>query len=238
VSRALLAAINDPAAPLARTPLHVERNVGGMTLAQTERRSLADLFGTLGPDQPTLCEGWDTKDLLIHLIVRDGRPDVAIGKMVKPLAGHADKVEADYAARPWSDLVDVYRNGPPAWNPMGWGKVDELANGGEMFIHHEDARRGQPDWKPRVFDTATSEALVGIVDSGMSKLLLRKSSVGVQAKLPTGRIIELKKGPQTVTVAGEPGEILLCLAGRRAAKVELSGDPAGIAAFDGLKKGL
>jgi uncharacterized protein (TIGR03085 family) len=209
-----------------------------MTLAQTERHALADLFGTLGPDQPTLCEGWNTKDLLIHLIVRDGRPDVAIGKMVKPLAGHADKVEADYAARPWVDLIEVYRSGPPGWNPMGWGKVDELANGGEMFIHHEDARRGQPDWKPRVFDSATTATLADMVDSGMSKLMLRKSSVGVQAKLPTGQTVELKKGPKTVTLSGEPGEILLYLSGRRAAEVELSGDPDGIAAFGGVKKGF
>ena len=208
-----------------------------MTLAQTERHALADLFGTLGPDQPTLCEGWDTKDLLIHLIVRDGRPDVAIAKMVKPLAGHADKIQAEYAARPWAELIDVYRSGPPGWNPMGWGKVDELANGGEMFIHHEDARRGQPDWKPRVFDSATSATLAGMVDSGMSKLMLRNSPVGVQAKLPTGTV-QLKKGPQPVTVSGEPGEILLYLSGRRVAEVDLTGDPEGIAKFGGVKKGF
>lgn len=209
-----------------------------MTLAQTERHALADLFGTLGPDQPTLCEGWDTKDLLIHLIVRDGRPDVIIGKVIKPLAGHAEKVEADFAERPWADLISIYRDGPPGWNPAGWGKLDELVNGGEMFIHHEDARRGQPNWKPRVFDAATTETLAGLVDSGFSKLMLRKSEVGVQAKLPTGRTVELKKGPQMVTISGEPGEIILYLSGRRAVEVELGGDPDGIAIFDGVKKGL
>jgi uncharacterized protein (TIGR03085 family) len=107
-----------------------------------------------------------------------------------------------------------------------------------MFIHHEDARRGQPNWKPRVLDSATTETLAEMVDSGISKLVLRKSSVGVQVKLPTGRTIELKKGPKTVTMSGEPGEILLYLAGRRAAEVELSGDPDAIAAFDGVKKGF
>ena len=209
-----------------------------MTLAQTERHALADLFGTLGPDQPTLCEGWNTKDLLIHLIVRDGRPDAMVSKAIKPLAGHAEKVEAGYAERPWAELIAIYRNGPPGWNPAGWGKLDELTNGGEMFIHHEDARRGQPGWKPRQFDPATSETLADLVDSGMSKLMVRKSAVGVEAKLPTGRTIELKKGPQTVTISGEPGEIILYLSGRRAAEVELGGDPDGIATFDGVKKGL
>ena len=46
-----------------------------MNLAKSERAALADLFVTLGPDQPTLCEGWDTKDLLVHLLVRERRPD-------------------------------------------------------------------------------------------------------------------------------------------------------------------
>jgi hypothetical protein len=41
-----------------------------MNLATTERAALADLFVTLGPDQPTLDEGWDTRDLLVHLLVR------------------------------------------------------------------------------------------------------------------------------------------------------------------------
>ena len=121
---------------------------------------------------------------------------------------------------------------------MGWGKVDELANGGEMFIHHEDARRGQPEWKPRVFDSATTATLAGMVDSGMSKLMLRNSPVGVQAKLSTGRTVELKKGPKTVTVSGEPGEILLYLSGRPTAEVDLTGDPEGIAKFGGVKKGF
>ena len=38
-----------------------------MSLARTERAALADLFEQVGPDQPTLCEGWQTLDLLIHL---------------------------------------------------------------------------------------------------------------------------------------------------------------------------
>jgi len=48
----------------------------------------------------------------------------------------------------------------------------------------------------------------------------------------------LKKGPQPVTVSGEPGEILLYLSGRRVAEVDLTGDPEGIAKFDGVKKGF
>ena len=67
---------------------------------------------------------------------------------------------------------------------MGWGKLDELTNGGEMFIHHEDARRGQPDWTPREFDAGNRGRSENMVGSGLSKFALRKSTVGVVAELP------------------------------------------------------
>ena len=47
--------------------------------ARSERRSLAALLRTLGPDAPTLCEGWDARDLAVHLVIRDRRPGALIG---------------------------------------------------------------------------------------------------------------------------------------------------------------
>lgn len=39
-------------------------------LDQRERHELCDRFLALGPDAPTLNEGWTTKDLAAHLVVR------------------------------------------------------------------------------------------------------------------------------------------------------------------------
>ena len=39
-----------------------------------ERHELSDLLDQLGPDQPTLCEGWTTADLAAHLVVRERDP--------------------------------------------------------------------------------------------------------------------------------------------------------------------
>jgi hypothetical protein len=36
-----------------------------------ERRELCDLLIQLGPDAPTLCEGWTTADLAAHLVLRE-----------------------------------------------------------------------------------------------------------------------------------------------------------------------
>ncbi len=209
-----------------------------MTLAQSERAALADLFARLGPDQPTLCEGWQTRDLLIHLIIRERRPDAAVGTAVKPLEGWTKKVAAGYADRPWAELIEEYRTGPQKWNPLRWSKVDELANGGEMFIHHEDARRGQPDWMPRTFGEDTTQTLIGMIDSPLSRLAVRKSPVGVLAEVPGGRSIALKSGEPAVTISGEPGEILLWLSGRSACRVELKGEPQAVDALTALRRGV
>ncbi len=209
-----------------------------MSLAQSERAQLADLFVTLGPDQPTLCEGWDTEDLLIHLLVRERSVLGAAGTQVSALKSFTEKASADYAKRPWTELIEEYRSGPPALNPMGWGKLDELTNSGEMFIHHEDARRGQPSWEPREFDARTTKTLEDMVGSGMSKLALRKSPVGVQAELPSGRTIELKSGEPVVTIAGEPGEIILWMSGRTASNVKLTGDDQAVSALTESKRGV
>jgi uncharacterized protein (TIGR03085 family) len=209
-----------------------------MNLARSERSALADLFVTLGPDQPTLCEGWDTKDLLIHLLVRERSPLGSVGGRVPLLKPFTDKAAAEYAKRPWSELIDEYRSGPPLWNPAVWGKVDELTNSGEMFIHHEDARRGQVGWEPRRFDAKTVAQLAKMVSSGLSKLAVRKARCGVVAELPGGRIVNLKSGEPTVTVAGEPGELVLWLSGRDACNVDFSGDQAAVATLTAIKRGV
>ncbi|HEX6919337.1 MAG TPA: maleylpyruvate isomerase family mycothiol-dependent enzyme, partial [Actinomycetes bacterium] len=62
------------------------------SIARAERAALSDLLESLGPDAPTLCEGWDTRDLAAHLVVRERRMDAAPGIVLRPLAGHLESV--------------------------------------------------------------------------------------------------------------------------------------------------
>ena len=62
--------------------------------AARERQALADLLATVGPDAPTLCEGWHTSDLVAHLVLREGRPDAAVGILAKPVAGWTRRANA------------------------------------------------------------------------------------------------------------------------------------------------
>lgn len=214
-----------------------------MTLARTERAALADLFGELGPDQPTLCDGWDTGELMAHLLIRERRMDAVLGVFIKPLAGWTAKVSAEYKKRPWSEQIDLLRSGPPGYSPFGWGSLDAKANGMEMFIHHEDARRGQPDWQPRVLDPMSRAELVPMLTSSLVIGGLKKKGIPVTARLtdePAGpdRPIVLVPSAEPNTMAEQPGvvarggvgEILLWLSGRSEVRIEFEGEPEEVAA--------
>jgi uncharacterized protein (TIGR03085 family) len=129
-------------------------------VSQSERAALADLLEQLGPDQPTRCEGWTTRDLATHLVVRDRRPDAMPGVVLGgPLARWTAKVSARTARRPFAELVAEVRSGPASWVPTSWPAVDRLVNTVEMVIHHEDVRRAQPDWAPRELPARVQDQL-------------------------------------------------------------------------------
>ncbi|WP_086830202.1 TIGR03085 family metal-binding protein, partial [Allokutzneria sp. NRRL B-24872] len=123
-----------------------------MGLARDERSALSELFEKVGPDAPTLCGDWLTRDLAAHLVIRERRPDAAAGILVSALAGYTERVQKSYAAKPWRELVELVRTGPPTLSPFSLPGVDESANGAEFFVHHEDVRRGVPGWEPRPAD--------------------------------------------------------------------------------------
>ncbi|GAB1514511.1 TIGR03085 family metal-binding protein [Actinophytocola sp. KF-1] len=208
-----------------------------MSVATDERAALCDLLDELGPDRPTLCAGWQTRDMAAHLVVREHRPDAAPGILLSAFAGHTKRVQDAYARRPWRELVDMVRGGPPAWWPTRIPAVDKLVNSVELFVHHEDVRRGQDGWTPREPDARRDAVLwAGLKRAG--KLTLRKTPVGLVLSRPDGEFVVVKRGPDTVTVTGEPGELLLFAFGRDAVRVEFDGDQKAIAAVRGLSRGL
>src|SRR5689334_18567661 len=123
-----------------------------MSLARAERAALSDTLEKTDPQQPTLCEGWTARELLAHLLVREQQPWASAGIVVPALAPVTAHAMRSYADTPWEKLVATFRSGPPAWSPYRIGRVDELANGAEFFVHHEDVRRGTPGWEPRGAD--------------------------------------------------------------------------------------
>jgi uncharacterized protein (TIGR03085 family) len=208
-----------------------------MGVAQAERRQLCELFDQLGPVAETLCEGWRTRDLAAHLALRERRLDAAPGILLKPLAGHTRKVQDEFAAKPWTELVDLVRSGPPAWSPYGVGKLDELVNTAEFFVHHEDVRRAQPGWEPRPPEPERDEALWRALGR-VGRIAYRSSPVGIVLRRPDGSVHQTRRGPSTVTLLGEPGELLLHAFGRDQVRVEFDGEQPAVATVQGLRRGF
>ncbi len=68
-------------------------------------------------------------------------------------------MQAEFAAKPYEELVRLIRSGPPRMSPFSIKQVDEGANTAEFYVHTEDVRRAQPDWTPRELDPVFADAL-------------------------------------------------------------------------------
>lgn len=200
-----------------------------------ERQSLADALIEAGPRHPTLCDGWSTTELAAHLVIREARPDAALGALVPPLAGWTDRIMGQYAKKEYAELVATFRAGPPRLSVFAVPGVDSRANLSEYFVHCEDVRRARPGWEPRDSSAEVQAALwQGIALTG--RMLLRRSPVSVTLATPEGwRKQVVDKGDEGVTVVGQPGEITLYTFGRKdQADVQLEGPDDAVERFRAL----
>ena len=186
--------------------------------AVVERRHLAALLRRVGPDAPTLCEGWVTRDLAVHLIERDSRPDLIAGSVlpkIPVLSKRAQEADAQLRGQDWAELVSKVEK-PAVYSPARLGPLDKRMNTAEFFVHHEDVRRAQETWHRRQLLQEEERDLWAALKL-MGKPLLRPeqdsillvangygSVTGGKAKTSTVRIVR-----------GTPSELLLWAFGRR-----------------------
>ena len=220
------------------TDLLAQRAYGGAmsqpTWAQRERQELCRLLEEVGPDAPTLCGEWTTRDLAAHLIVREARPDAAIGIFAKPLAGWTEKIQAKAAQRPWAEMVHEIRTGPPTFSLFNLPKADALANTTEYYVHLEDVRRAEPEWTPRNLPPKLSDNLWKVLRS-RAKMFYRHVPVGVVLTRTDGAEgaesnLQVASGAPVVTISGPAQELLLFSFGRKEQSVvDIAGDDSSIA---------
>jgi uncharacterized protein (TIGR03085 family) len=206
--------------------------VSAIDLSRAERAALCDLLAAEGPDQPTLCEGWTTRELAAHLVVREGRPDTTLGILGGPLAHWTEKVQSDAASQDYEKLVDLIRSGPPIWSAFRLPWVDGQLNTLEYYVHNEDVRRAKPEWSPRELDQELQDFIwdrLRLAGRGWFNsapcgvTLVRTDGDGAKHKV--------KGGDPMVTVSGTPGELVMIAFGRKEARVEVTGDADAVAAF-------
>jgi uncharacterized protein (TIGR03085 family) len=200
--------------------------------ARAERLALCDLLSELGPEAPTLCEGWNTAELAAHLVVRESRPDAAVGITMPPLAGYTARVQRKTRDRtPFAELVRRVRQGPPRWSIFGLPGMDKALNTAEYFVHHEDVRRAQPGWEPRPPDAVLDEQLWRRL-RGAARLIMRKVPAEVTVVRPDGKTLLIIKGGKRARVHGPVGELVLWVFGRvDVAQVRFTGEAEAINAL-------
>jgi len=209
-----------------------------LPVQRAEREALCDLLSDLGPDSPTLCEGWTTYDMAAHLYVREHNPVASVGIVLPVAAGLHDKaILKAKEDHPYDELVAKVRKGPP----LHWKAVDGPFNTQEYFVHHEDVRRGDGNFAPRPeAETAEIEAALWRgLQRGHRLATRRVKGVEVNFVTPDGKTIHSGKGDESVTITGRPGEIILFLSGRKeAANVELTGSDEAIATVEEADLGI
>ncbi|MGA8979475.1 MAG: TIGR03085 family metal-binding protein [Pedococcus sp.] len=210
-------------------------------LARLERDALCDTFLSTGPDAPTLCSPWTTAELAAHLVIRDRRPDLAPGLVLPFLACRLEEGQSAYAAKPWPELVELVRSGPPVWSPVRLAPVDDAVNLVEYVIHHEDVLRGDEAVGPRRTVSQRESRAVWASLNRLGRLLFRRSPVGVVLRDPDGASVHVRATTDlgTVVLEGAPVELLLAAYGRRrVAEVEVRGSDEAVDALWGASVGL
>lgn len=156
--------------------------------------------------------------------------------MIKQLAPRLERVMTEFAAKPYEELIQLIRTGPPRFSPFQLKQLDEASNTVEFYVHTEDVRRAQPEWTPRELDPVFQDALWSRLER-MARLVGRTAPTGLVLRRPDGQTAVAHKGAPVVTVTGEPSELLLFAHGRQSvAKVELDGDENAIAKLQEAKQ--
>ncbi len=183
-----------------------------------ERRAFAETLRVVGPDAPTLIEGWSAHDIAAHVVSLDqlagvptflARVAVAKGIRLNDVAGRfADRSIRGPKRRGFEWAVERLDREPPRLLLR-----DSLAPVGmfEVFVHHEDVRRASLAEQPR----AAPEALSHVVEWLLLYHRRLVQDMQLVIRTPHGENT-IGTGP-TVTLEGSVAEVVLWLAGRREA---------------------
>lgn len=202
--------------------------LGAMSFSASERRRLSELMLRLGPDAPTLCEGWQVRDLASHLWVRENQPLAAAGMFVPALAQRLDQAMDSATQRDFQELVGAWAQGPSPRSPFKL--IDAQANLTEHFIHHEDVRRANGLVQSRDLSLVVQGSLYRSLKMLAPRLLGKSKQPVVLHPGGFDRIVcadkrqVARQGDAVVTVTGAVGELLLWVYGRDVVELDFSGD--------------
>jgi uncharacterized protein (TIGR03083 family) len=196
-------------------------DVDTMALARAERADLADLLVTLEPEQwdaPTLCTQWRVRDVVAHVFSYDTLSTVALVRRF--LAGRldGDRINALGVAAFADDSTDellalVKDHLQPHGLTAGFGGRIALTDG---LVHHQDIRRALA--LPREVPPDRVRAALQFAPTA-PPIRARKRIRGLSF---VATDLNWRRGTGPV-VEGPAEALLMAIAGRPAALLELSG---------------
>jgi len=208
---------------------------------RSQREALCDALDAVHPSAPTLCDGWTAHHLAAHVWLRENRVWTGVGARVLNRPEQLDQRMAEVMTqRPYADLVAAIRRGPGGLSPFRLPGMEAAANTLEFLVHCEDVRRGSGNNTPRPTDLALEQLCWSRLPT-LARFFLRGCPVAVwlERDVPPGEPVRIGKGPDIVTLSGAASELLLYLFGRRrAANVEVIGEPAAVSVLAGRKLGI
>jgi uncharacterized protein (TIGR03085 family) len=213
--------------------------------ARDERHALSATLRSAGPDAPTLCGDWTTKELAAHLALRERSLVEMAGRLpVERVQRYAEDDMRAYAANESYERLVAQVDAGPSWkdSPVAavWSlpPVREYANLLEYVVHHEDVRRTGSAWAPRTLPVAFQEAVWKRLP-GAARLTARSLKPAVRLVWPSYGSLRAGKGKPAVTVVGDPVELAMFVFGRqRVAIVDYAGDAADIEIVSGARIGI
>ncbi|SDF48070.1 TIGR03083 family protein [Blastococcus aurantiacus] len=192
-----------------------------MGLARAEREDLRDLLTGLSEEQwrtPSLCAGWSVHDVVAHMLSYEELGARQLAERFLRGRLSVDRVNdiglREYATRTPAQLIELLDDHlDPAGLTAGMGGAIALTDG---MIHQQDIRR--PLALPR---TIPAERLVPALRTALfAPTLLGVLRVRDVRLVATDIDWTFGRGPE---VRGTGEAILMTVAGRRAAVVDLSG---------------
>ncbi|MFT4202040.1 maleylpyruvate isomerase family mycothiol-dependent enzyme [Gordonia sp. (in: high G+C Gram-positive bacteria)] len=195
-------------------------------LARAERSSLAELLGSLTPDEwdsPSLCDGWSVRDVVAHHLSYDELPTGALLARFARNLGRFDRANDDglgemagVGPEQLKGLLD--RHLTPSGLPTAFGGRIALL---DCMVHQQDIRR--PLRRPREIP---AQRLIPALDfARWAPPIGARSRIKGLALVADDLDWSAGRGPRVVG----PGEaILMAMAGRRGVVDELSGPGADL----------
>ncbi|WP_326502579.1 TIGR03085 family metal-binding protein [Rothia nasimurium] len=202
------------------------------TLVTSERTALLDALAVAGPSAPTLCEGWETRHMAAHLLLRESKPTLAAGVVGGPLEArterHTNQLADELTGQRRYEKALRDFEALPGYLHMRtrFPSLDEAMNLVEYFVHTEDVRRAAPVDGEQPAPRALAEG----VQEKMWKVLRARARLMAGKKYPQGLVLEAPgyspavhtviappAGQVATVLTGEPGELVLYLFGREAA---------------------